>query len=292
MVWTNLHYIPLAVFVLLPTTFITTYIIAILLGHVEVELPYISDTGTHVPESSLFAQLLNFCAFLVGVTIYVRYKQIEQYYRDNLTPESTKIFCRNRIAFICGLISSVGLSMVANFRELELFKIHMVGATLAFGFGAIYCWLQTIMSYAMHPLVNSRQMAHFRLALSSLMTCTFTVSCVCGPWAMRYFHGKDPTNWKPEDGAFGLHLAATVCEWITALAIDFFVLSYVEELKKISMSTPKVLFIIEEDIERFGDNMSETDDTVAIIHASLPSNLRSSPATTEMVIHSNPPIIH
>jgi hypothetical protein len=41
-----------------------SYIIAIVLGHVEVELPYISDTGTHIPESSIFAQLLNFVAFL------------------------------------------------------------------------------------------------------------------------------------------------------------------------------------------------------------------------------------
>ncbi|CAG2103742.1 unnamed protein product, partial [Medioppia subpectinata] len=231
MVWENLHYVPLAVFVLLPSTFIITYIIAITLGHVEVELPYISDTGTHVPESSIFAQLLNFCAFLVGLTIYIRYKQIEQYYRDNLSVESTKIFCRNRIALICGLTSSIGLSMVANFRELELFKIHMVGATMSFGFGAVYCWLQTIMSFRMVPLVNTRLMAQFRLFLATLMSCTFTVSCVCGPWAMKYFHGKDPTNWQPDDGAFGLHLAATVCEWITALALDFFVLSYVRELQ-------------------------------------------------------------
>ena len=45
------------------------YIIAISLGHVEVTLPYISDTGTKVPESSIFAQLLNFVAFLGKVVI-------------------------------------------------------------------------------------------------------------------------------------------------------------------------------------------------------------------------------
>lgn len=289
MVWQNLHYIPLSVFVLLPFTFIITYIIAITLGHVEPELPYISDTGTHVPESSIFAQLLNFCAFLVGLTIYIRYKQIEQYYRDNLSPESTKIFCRNRIALVCGLMSSIGLSMVANFREIELFKIHMVGATMAFGFGSVYCWLQTIMSFKMVPLVNTAHMARFRLFLSTLMTCTFTISCICGPMAMKYFHGKDPTNWKPDDGAFGLHLSATVSEWITAMAIDFFVLSYVRELQKISMTTPKVFFIVEElEINGSSDCMGGTDDTVAIIQASLPRNLR----TAELSVHSSPPIIH
>ncbi len=167
----------------------------------------------------------------VGLTIYVRYKQIEQYYREELTPESAKIFCRNKIGLVCGLLSSIGLSMVANFRELELFKIHMIGATLAFGFGTIYCWIQTIMSFSMYPLVNTKAMAIFRFSLSSLMTCTFITTCICGPMAMQYFNGKDPTNWRPDDGGFGLHLTSTICEWITAMSIDFFVLSYVTELQ-------------------------------------------------------------
>ena len=161
----------------------------------------------------------------------MRYKQVEQYYRDNLSIESTKIFCRNRIALICGLMSAFGLSMVANFREMELFKIHMVGALTAFGFGVVYCWLQTIMSFQMHPLVNNRQMAYFRLSLSILMTITFLTSSISGPIARSKFHGKDPTNWHPDEGGFGLHLVSTVSEWISALALDFFVLTYVRELQ-------------------------------------------------------------
>ena len=128
-------------------------------------------------------------------------------------------------------MSAFGLSMVANFREMELFKVHMVGAVMAFGFGTAYCWLQTIMSFRMVPLVNTKEMAFFRLFLSCLMTVTFATSSICGPLAMKSFHGKDPTNWKPDDGAFGLHLVSTVCEWTSAMALDFFVLSYVRELQ-------------------------------------------------------------
>lgn len=87
MSWDNLHFLPLAVFVCLPFTFIisyvnfyseiqindrnflcffhnNSYIIAICLGHVEPVFPYISDTGTHVPESNIFAQALNMVAAL------------------------------------------------------------------------------------------------------------------------------------------------------------------------------------------------------------------------------------
>lgn len=40
------------------------YVIAISLNHVEVQFPYISDTGTHVPESNIFAQSLNMVSAL------------------------------------------------------------------------------------------------------------------------------------------------------------------------------------------------------------------------------------
>ena len=69
---------------------------------------------------------------------------MEQYYRDDLTTQSAKIFRLNRFANLFGLLSALGLSVVANFREIELFKIHLLGAMMAFGFGATYCWLQTL----------------------------------------------------------------------------------------------------------------------------------------------------
>ena len=126
--------------------------------------------------------------------------------------------------------------MVANFRELELFKVHVVGALLAFGFGAIYCWIQTFLSFKIYPMVNSLLTARIRLILSMIMTMTFCTSCICGPMAMRYFHGKDPTNWKPDDGGFQLHLVSTICEWISAMCLNFFILTYVRELQVIIRS--------------------------------------------------------
>lgn len=97
--------------------------IAIVLGHVEVEFPYISDTGTHTPESCIFSQMLNIVSFLVALTIYVRYKHVEQYYRDsNLTIESESILKLNRRALFVGMASSFGLSIVANFQETNVFR--------------------------------------------------------------------------------------------------------------------------------------------------------------------------
>lgn len=69
--------------------------------------------------------MLNIVSFLVALTIYVRYKQVEQYYRDHMSPESTKILSRNMIALWLGWISAFGLSIVANFQETNVFRVHM-----------------------------------------------------------------------------------------------------------------------------------------------------------------------
>ncbi len=45
-------------------------------------LPYISDTGTYPPESCIFAQFLNMGALLIGIDVYIRYKQVSLYAMD------------------------------------------------------------------------------------------------------------------------------------------------------------------------------------------------------------------
>ncbi|EDM17009.1 rCG48683, isoform CRA_a [Rattus norvegicus] len=44
--------------------FIISYVVAVLSGHVNPFLPYISDTGTTPPESGIFGFMINFSAFL------------------------------------------------------------------------------------------------------------------------------------------------------------------------------------------------------------------------------------
>jgi len=264
----SVHLLPLSVFILLPGTFIVTYVIAILLGHVEVYFPYISDTGTHTPESCIFSQALNIVSFLVALTVYVRYKQIEQYYRDHLSPLSSRILSKNIVSLWFGWGSAFGLSVVANFQESNVFRVHMVGAMMAFGFGNLYSWLQTIMSFQMIPIVNTICVARFRLCLSMIMTCTFFMSSICGPMAFKQFNGKDPTNWHYEDGGWPLHVVSTIAEWTSAMCLDFYILTFVREMHSISLSSPRVMFVIDSLSVQTPDNSYTNDDTVEIIRSS------------------------
>lgn len=218
--------------------------ISILLNHCEVAWPYISDTGVHVPESCIFSQLLNIASTLIALTIAVRYKQVEQQCRDNLLPDANRYFTLNKWSFVVGLASAAGLSIVANFQELQLFTIHMIGAFSAFGFGLIYCVSQTRLSYYMYPIVKSGLLlARCRLALTILLAITFISSSIFGPISIKYFHGTDTTNWKPSDGGYLYHVISSVCEWISAMAIDFFLLSFAHEFKFMSISSPKFYMV-------------------------------------------------
>lgn len=218
--------------------------ISIVLGHCEVVLPYISDTGVHIPESCIFSQLLNIAAFLIAFTIAIRYKQVEQQCRDNILPAADRIFSLNRWALFLGLLSAFGLSIVANFQELQLFTIHMIGANLAFGLGLIYCATQTRLSYHMYPIMSSGlKVARCRLVLTIILGITFITSSVLGPISIAHFHGTDTTNWKPEDGGYLYHVISSICEWISAMSIDFFILSFAHEFKYMSISSPKFYMI-------------------------------------------------
>ncbi|XP_076334981.1 DNA damage-regulated autophagy modulator protein 2-like isoform X4 [Tachypleus tridentatus] len=200
----KLYFLPLAVFVLLPGTFIITYVISILHRDVEVDFPYISDTGTYVPESCIFGQLLNIVACLIGATVYVRYKHVEHYCQNHLAIESTRVLRLNLVGLFLGLAAAFGTSLVANFQETAVIIVHMIGATMAFGLGMIYAWLQTVMSFYMYPLMNTKTMAGIRLFLSIVNTVCFIILNVATPISLKYFHGKDKTKWYPKDGVIFL----------------------------------------------------------------------------------------
>lgn len=48
----------------------------------------------------------------------------------------------NHWALIFGLLSTFGLSVVANFQETSVLVVHFIGALLCFGGGTAYFWTQ------------------------------------------------------------------------------------------------------------------------------------------------------
>jgi hypothetical protein len=78
--------------------------------------------------------------FPVVLVIYIRYRQINEYYRSYAL--SSAVVKHNKIALWTGFLSCFGLSLVANFQETNVILVHLTGAFLCFGLGTVYIWLQ------------------------------------------------------------------------------------------------------------------------------------------------------
>ncbi|XP_045175798.2 DNA damage-regulated autophagy modulator protein 2-like isoform X4 [Mercenaria mercenaria] len=165
MLETRHHWLPVIIAVYLPLSFVITYSIAVGNKHVEPGFPYISDTGTRSPESCVFGQLLNIGAVLAGIIIYTRYRQ-SLYHFENSTRKY--LLHLNTAAFITGLLTIFGVSLVGNFQETNILVVHLLGAFLAFGVGFVYMILQTIISCKSVSFKipgNSLYIRRFRIAL-------------------------------------------------------------------------------------------------------------------------------
>ncbi|KAK3884748.1 hypothetical protein Pcinc_010987 [Petrolisthes cinctipes] len=69
----GLAWLPLTSALLIPSTFLITYVWSVLEDHVEPDFPYISSTGAFPPESCFFAQMLNIVALLFHQHHYCAY---------------------------------------------------------------------------------------------------------------------------------------------------------------------------------------------------------------------------
>lgn len=74
--------------------------------------------------------------------VYIRYCEVCQYYESySISP---KVIRLNKAGVWLGVFSCLGLSIVANFQETSVKYVHYFGATLCFGVGTIYFWIQVI----------------------------------------------------------------------------------------------------------------------------------------------------
>lgn len=148
----------------------------------------------------------------VGITIYIRYRQILQLYEHH--PDiGSQTLKYNKIAVWFGLASCLGISFVANFQETNVRIVHFVGAFCCFGFGTVYFWFQVrlivyicnkciltncfqaLLSYNTYPMAGSKIKARLRLAMAICCTVLFLLLSVSGIMSHILFQGQDPRKW-------------------------------------------------------------------------------------------------
>ncbi|XP_018801982.1 PREDICTED: DNA damage-regulated autophagy modulator protein 1 [Bactrocera latifrons] len=237
-----IYLVPVAVFLLFQITFLGTYIAAVLQGHVVPTVPYISDDGTYSPESCVFGQLINIGSVLLGITIYIRYRQIQQLYSHH--PDLGSLLLRyNKIAVWFGMASCLGISIVGNFQETNVRIVHFTGAFCCFGCGTVYFWLQALITYLVYPIAGSKLYAHIRLGMAIACTILFILIAVTGVMSHILFKGDNPRQWYPSDGGWYFHVVSSISEWIMATIFCFYILSFTDEFRDVRLEHPELTFI-------------------------------------------------
>ncbi|KAF6205634.1 hypothetical protein GE061_019807 [Apolygus lucorum] len=232
----NLHIFPSLVCVVAPLTFMVTLALATKLGHVAF-LPYISDTGNHMPESCIFSQFLNFTAICMLACVYIRYLQVKSMATFK-TPVGPR-WDANDISWYMGFTACLGMDIVANFQVHNIYQVHYVGALLCFVGGSVYFAFQTMFSYHMSKVDDSMYLFYIRCILCALAFIFCCLAIASGVISDFGYTGTDSSKWKKDDGGYSWHLVSTTSEWLLAIIQSALTVSFFPEFRRISIYSPK-----------------------------------------------------
>ncbi|XP_054608908.1 DNA damage-regulated autophagy modulator protein 1 isoform X1 [Dunckerocampus dactyliophorus] len=250
----GLCFLPVFLVVWSSSTFIVSYITAVFRRDVDVLFPYISDTAAYPPESCIFG-LMTFVSACAGTaTIYARFKYVEK------LSEETRVVspCLNRTTLVLGMLSCLGMCIVATFQETTVMVVHDMGALLFFISGVLYIILQCVVSYHAFPYGSSMSVCRARLAVAVIASLAFfPISCIVSSRDAPSSHTfsvfltrtnqavicaffvkqTDQMDLHRNTGSkdYPFHVASAVCEWIVAFSFICFFLTYIDDFKMFTL---------------------------------------------------------
>ncbi|CAL1534737.1 unnamed protein product [Lymnaea stagnalis] len=238
----RLHFLPIVTAIWIVSSFIISYVIAVCYGHVEPDFPYISYTAISAPERCIFSLMVNMGSFMLAANVYIKYKQTVQAFQLFKAVHRDELI--NKISLIIGLISAFGLSIVANFQTVDARPGHYIGVTMAFGGGLIYCWMQTSLSIRYHRWSC--------VAISQLVNSIMLTSCfiIFGVSKAIFKTRESQGHGTKHDTLRPVYLTSTVFEWLLAISLVTFVLTFYRDFSRVHLRFIKVEIQDQEKVKR------------------------------------------
>ncbi|XP_037552110.1 DNA damage-regulated autophagy modulator protein 1 [Nematolebias whitei] len=212
-------------------TFIISFVIAVLRRDIDIVFPYISDTGAIPPESCFFSLMTFICSCAGICTIYARYKFVEKLIEEN----SVVSPCCNIASLLFGMLSCLGMSIVATFQETAVRYVHDVGALMFFISGVLYMICQCCISLKAHPYDCSKCVCVIRVGIAVIAFIVIFPTIICG-----VLSNQDTMHWNKDDEGYPLHLTSAICEWIVAFSFIFFFFTYIHDFKRFTLQVTTV----------------------------------------------------
>ncbi|XP_041424587.1 DNA damage-regulated autophagy modulator protein 1 isoform X2 [Xenopus laevis] len=133
----SLYFLPILCTVWIFISLGIAYVIALRFGHINTFVPYISGIAKYFPEVIFTEVAFTITSCLDAVIYYSEFK-----YRKIYHPKSSGA-C-NIIMLFLGILACFGMLLATHVSSLISSRIHLVGAFLGFGVGAVYNICHTI----------------------------------------------------------------------------------------------------------------------------------------------------
>ena len=149
----------------------------------------------------------------------------------------------NITALAIGSVSAFGITLVANFQLSAALVVHLLGAFLVFAFAVVYSWMQVYITHKtiQAGTVTKMTLFYMRAALSFFMTTlgisyVATASAAQAKWSRHSGHKGHKLYWKEADPGFYEYLVSTFSQWMTAICLVLFFLTFFVEFKELDTS--------------------------------------------------------
>lgn len=176
------HHFPVLMAIFTTLACVSGYAISVSFDKVHYLFPYISSVGSTAPASCYFGIFLNLASICTAYAMYYRHKYLENH--PTMTSSDAGSFhLINDVGYFIGLLSALGMMIVANFQTSHVQSIHFFGAFLVFIFGGVYGWMQTYLTrcsalFLQQDGGRENKLYYFRLFLVVGISLSFVVAIV------------------------------------------------------------------------------------------------------------------
>lgn len=211
------------------------------------QLMYTESPYGHKLKSYTFGQLIVIGSGLLGIFVYVRYRQIEELIDRH--PDLMKSMDRmNQNSLRLGLHLSLGCIIASTLHQIsspidDLFAmINYLSGFCCFGLCCAYFWLQARLTDGIYPFIGSQRMARARSKLTNVFIIFFAIFTITGVLSQIVVIGNQAHLWNLSSTARTSGYISSIFEWILAVMSCVYILTFTTEFKTIHLlvERPKV----------------------------------------------------
>ncbi|CAD5213905.1 unnamed protein product [Bursaphelenchus okinawaensis] len=232
---------PIATSLCCATSFVSGYVINVILDKSEAWISKISDGGGVMPASGVFAIFLNLGVFNWLLTGFFVHISLSQHIKKHSNHNSKLHYVLYYMVFLC-ITSAIGLLLVAAFPITLLRKVHGLAATVAFLNGCLYLWVNVLFLMFYRP-----RLIAFWISVGQLVGVVFTSFCVFthvllgnSKLFVSEVNGTRPdkpqykidqlVRLRPGDPYYMNNMIGSITEWLLALGFCLITASFALQL--------------------------------------------------------------